>query len=250
MIRPGVTVKVRDARELEAREGLGKAEFFQRHGFVLLRRPSEMTAEDWNASAPSPLGVANLTGRGMRREETPLSRIYAREVEAIVRELLPEAKDLELDPLVVRRGPGTKNPGYNFAPHQDYGFTADDWPLADDAFRAHFGRPDVKGLMVINFWRPVPPMREPVRRTPLAVCDPASVNVEDIVPVNVRRDSQGYTKMMDLAFDEGQRWYYYPDMTVDEVLVFKTFQHFKSQAGPELNTCFHTAFEHPAAPPG
>lgn len=43
---------------------------------------------------------------------------------------------------------------------------------------------------------------------------------------------------------------YYPDMTVDEVLVFKSFQHLKGQAGAELNTCFHTAFEVPSAPPG
>jgi len=186
----------------------------------------------------------------MASGETPLSRVYAGEVEAIIRELLPASRELELDPEVVRRGPGTKNPIYNFAPHQDYGFTAEDWPLAGPEFREHFGRPDVRGLMVINFWRPVRPMRGPVKRTPLAVCDPRTVKLEDIVPVSVKRDNMGYVRMLDLAYDPGQRWYYYPDMSVDEVLVFKSFQHFKSQAGPELHTCFHTAFEHPGAPPG
>jgi len=157
---------------------------------------------------------------------------------------------MELDPEVVRRGPGTKNPGYNFAPHQDYGFTAEDWPLAGPEFHERLGRPDVRGLIVVNFWRPVRPMRGPVQKTPLAVCDPCSVRMEDIVPVNVCRDTMGYIKMLDIAYNEDQRWYYYPDMTVDEVLVFKTFQYFKHQSGPELNTCFHTAFQHPDAPPG
>jgi len=251
MIRPHVVVKIWDAREKEAQEGLSKADFFKKYGFVLISRETAMSAQDWDASAPDPLGIQHVTGHGMKKNvETPLSRKYTQEVEQVIRELLPDAKEIELDPLLARRGPGTKNPGYNFAPHQDYGFTADDWPLAGPEFRQRFGREDCHGLVVVNFWRPVRPMQGPVRKTPLAVCDPASVKMQDIVPVNVRRDSLGYTKMLDLAFDEDQRWYYYPDMTVDEVLIFKSFQHFKSQAGPELHTCFHTAFEHPAAPPG
>lgn len=250
IIRPSVNVTVWDAREKEAKEGLSKAEFFERYGFVLIPRHTAMSARDWDESAPDPLGLQNLTGQGMRRGETPLSQKYWGEVEQILRELLPESKEIELDPLVVRRGPGTKNPVYNFAPHQDYGFTDEDWPLAGPEFRDRFAQEQVRGLVVVNFWRPVRPMRGPVRKTPLAVCDPSTVKMEDIVPVNVRRDSSGYVKMLDLAHDAEQRWYYYPDMTVDEVLVFKSFQYFKSQSGPELNTCFHTAFEHPLAPPG
>merc|ERR1712190_214028 len=101
-------------------------------------------------------------------------------------------------------------------------------------------QPHVKGLMVLNFWRPVLPMKGPVQKTPLAVCDPSSIRLEDVIPVNVRRDSMGYVKMLDLAHNPEQTWYYYPDMTVDEVLVFKSFQYFKKQKGIELNTCFHT----------
>lgn len=248
--RDPVTVRVRDARQKEAEEGLSKADFFKRYGFVLINHKTAMDAQDWNASAPRVLGVSNLTGYGMNRDETPLSRIYWKEVEQIIRDLMPDSKDLELDPEITRRGPGTKNPNYNFAPHQDYGFTPEDWPLAGPEFHAHFEREDVRGLVVANFWRPVRPMQGPVKKTPLAVCDPRSVKMEDIVPLSVKRDPLGYTKMLDLAYDKDQEWYYYPDMTVDEVLVFKSFQYFKSQAGPELNTVFHTAFEVPSPPPG
>lgn len=33
--------------------------------------------------------------------------------------------------------------------------------------------------MTVNFWRPVAPMAQPVRKAPLAVCDPESVRLED-----------------------------------------------------------------------
>jgi len=75
------------------------------------------------------------------------------------------------------------------------------------------------------------------------------------VPINIRWDELGYVKMLALAHDGDQRWYYYPDsksgvcvsvmprarrnhlhgpdqdMTVDEVLVFKSFQYFKRKHG-------------------
>mmetsp|Transcript_42301 Transcript_42301/g.109076 ORF Transcript_42301/g.109076 Transcript_42301/m.109076 type:complete len:226 (-) Transcript_42301:46-723(-) len=210
-----------------------------------------MTAKDWNASAPITLDISHFTGIGMPKGvETPVTHVYAKEVEQIVRELLPDAKDLELDPYCARRGPGTKNPNYSFGPHQDYGLLADDWPLAGNDFRKRFAGPDCRGMMALNFWRPVLPMCGPVSKTPLAVCDPRTVKMEDIVATSIRWDEMPHHRMMTLAHDPEQRWYYYPDMTTDEVLIFKSFQHFKTQSGPELNTCFHTAFEVPNAPLG
>lgn len=250
-IRPSVPVRVYNARELEAREGLSKAAFFEKHGFVLLHCPTAMVAKDWADSSPNTLDISNFTGYGMPTDrETPISRIYAKEVEAAVRILLPRARHIELDPLAARRGPGTNNPRYSFAVHQDYGLTDEDWPLADEAWRRRYAGSDVQGFMAINFWRPIAPMLGPVKMAPLCVCSPQSVKMEDVVSINIKWDHMPYVKMLALAHDEDQRWYYYPDMTLDEVLVFKSFQHFKSQVGPELNTCFHTAFnDHSRAPP-
>jgi len=251
IIRPSVSVKVWNAREAQAKEGLSEAAFLQKHGFVALTRTTAMTARDWNESAPKTLDISHFTGHGMPEcIETPVTRIYAREVEQIVRELFPDAKELELDPFCARRGPGTKNPTYSFAVHQDYAFVADDWPMAGDDFRNRFASPETRGMMVLNFWRPVLPMRGPVVKTPLAVCDPSSVKIEDVLQISIKWDALPHHRMLALAHDEDQRWYYYPDMTVDEVLIFKSFQYFKTQSGPELNTCFHTAFEVPSAPSG
>eukprot|EP00931_Biecheleriopsis_adriatica_P078127 TRINITY_DN51597_c0_g1_i1.p1 TRINITY_DN51597_c0_g1~~TRINITY_DN51597_c0_g1_i1.p1 ORF type:complete len:361 (-),score=58.59 TRINITY_DN51597_c0_g1_i1:19-1101(-) len=249
IIRPSVPVKVWNARELEASEGLSKVDFFNKYGFVLLDRQTAMSAEDWMASAPKTLDYSNFAGLGMPDIETPLSRKYALEVKQIIKELLPKSTIIELDPLCARRGPGTKNPNYSFGAHCDYGLVADDWLLATPEFRERMVNPDFSGIMVLNFWRPVLPMKGPVKKHPLAVCDPRTVKFEDIVPISIRWDELGYVRMLTLAHDPEQKWYYYPDMTTDEVLVFKSFQYFKSQAGPELNTCFHTAFEHPQAPP-
>ena len=33
--------------------------------------------------------------------------------------------------------------------------------------------------MAVNFWRPVLPMKGPVKKAPLAVCDPSSVKLEE-----------------------------------------------------------------------
>ncbi|CAK9097290.1 Uncharacterized protein SCF082_LOCUS45641 [Durusdinium trenchii] len=43
--RPHVVVKVFNARDQEAIEGLSKREFFEKHGFVLLKKETAMTAE-------------------------------------------------------------------------------------------------------------------------------------------------------------------------------------------------------------
>lgn len=48
-----------------------------------------------------------------------------------------------------------------------------------------------------------------------------------------------------------QKWYYYPEMTNDEVLVFKQYECFKGIDDVEdapLKTCFHTAFNDPQTP--
>lgn len=249
IIRPGVGVKVWNARDLEAREGLSKREFFEKHGFVILRRPTAMTIRDWNESSPRTLDLSHFTGEGMPAgADTPLSRIYAKEVEEIIREMVPGCVDMELDPQCARRGPGTKNPTYSFAVHNDYGFRVSDWPSPSPEFQARFDREEVRGMLAINVWRPVVPMQGPVKRTPLAVCAPASVDMEDVLPISIKWDAMPPHRMLALAHDESQRWYYYPEMTVDEVLLFKSFQHYKSQAGPEFNTCFHSAFEDPTAP--
>ncbi len=229
------TVKIHDARALQERAP-SAADFFSGHGFALLRHATSV--EDWNTD----------------------SLVYASEVEELIRcELLPGRDDLvvQRNPAVMRRGPGTDNPFYGAGVHQDYGLSADDYeenvaayagPEAARNWRASFDDPSVRGYLVINFWRPVH-MREPIQHMPLCVCDPNTVERDDVVPTGLLNftPTGKPSNQLALKYNPEQRWYYYPEMTCDEVLAFKNFLFFKGEE-PILQTCCHSAFEDPTAP--
>ena len=49
-------------------------------------------------------------------------------------------------------------------------------------WKDYWDKPEVKGQMIINFWRPTN-MKEPVRYKPLLVCDPPTINRQtDVIP--------------------------------------------------------------------
>ena len=56
------------------------------------------------------------------------------------------------------------------------------------------------------------------------------------------------TRQVSVRYNPGQRWFYYPEMTTNEVLAFKIFHCLKADAHPRLRTCFHSAFADPTAP--
>jgi len=97
-------------------------------------------------------------------------------------------------------------------------------------------------FMFINVWRGI--TDEPVQRMPLACCDTNSVSDSDrflyelIFPDRI---GENYS----MQFSPNHQWYYYPNQTKDECLVFKTYD--KKEDGPRF--CFHTAFNDPRTTP-
>jgi hypothetical protein len=98
-----------------------------------------------------------------------------------------------------------------------------------------------------NMWRAVSP---PPQDVPLAICDARSVAPTDEVTVTaitmeravgeIRHDTTGY------LYNRAHRWYYYPDMTSDEVIVFKAHD-----TDPLLaRRVPHSAFTDPTSPSG
>ena len=98
-----------------------------------------------------------------------------------------------------------------------------------------------------NVWRCVTP---PPQDVPLAVCDARTIATFDEVPVTavtatsdvheLRHDTTSY------LYNPDHRWHYFPDMTRDEVLVFKSHD-----TAPDLaRRVSHTAFDHSTCPPG
>src|SRR3954451_3997196 len=100
---------------------------------------------------------------------------------------------------------------------------------------------------MLNLWRTFSP---PPQDFPLAVCDARSIAPGDEVTVSaiteernageIVHDTTGY------LYNPDHRWYYFPDMTIDEVIVFKSHDSDPSRAVRVA----HTAFTDPTCPAG
>lgn len=230
--------RIDDARRIQA-EASSEQAFLAEHGFVLLNATTAVA--DWDDAAH-------------------VAQTYFPEVDRMIRTRLYPGKKVEIiqPPNVGRRGPGTSNPQYGLGVHQDHGTTADDFQHNVAAFtslemgarwRARFDRDDVDGYVMLDFWRTTG-MAGPLKHMPLALCDPTSVEPPDIISTALEgiAPSGAATHHVGLRYNPAHRWFYYPDMTADEVLVFKLFQLMRDEHPQPYRACFHTAVDDPAAP--
>ena len=100
-------------------------------------------------------------------------------------------------------------------------------------------------VYALNFWRPLSPS---VDDHPLAVCDARTVRVEDLQETVVYGYGADNYSWHDIGIETfsvsasgHQRWYYYPGMSPDDVLVIKSFD----SQGVIGRTCPHASFAHP-----
>lgn len=111
-----------------------------------------------------------------------------------------------------------------------------DFLPADEAEARLSGR-----YAVVQVWRPI---GAPVQRMPLAICDARSIAEDDLKVTELRyRDRVG--EVLQLAFNPEHSWYYFPEMTRDEALVFKCYD---SLTDGRARFTAHSAFEHPHTP--
>jgi len=228
-------VSIADARMLQAQERVSEAEFLRRHGFVLLQHATAV--RDWDED---------------------IGAVYLSEVEQIIRDrLLPEfTVEVHQLPNILRRGRDTATPFYADGVHSDGGVDHGDYahniaafatPQAAQWWRQQYERDAVAGFIWLDFWRPTN-MAGPLEHMPLALCDTATVERDDIVRTGITGIAPAgrETHHLSLRFNAGQRWYYYPRMTNDELLVFKLAEFWKAPRG--LGNCFHSAFADPDTP--
>ena len=88
----------------------------------------------------------------------------------------------------------------------------------------------------INVWRPI---RGPVQSTPLAVCDSRSIAQNDLVPTDLKHE------VYMVRFSPRHRWFYFPAMEANEVLLIKGFD---SMEDGRARFTAHAAFEDPTVP--
>jgi len=94
---------------------------------------------------------------------------------------------------------------------------------------------------IINVWRSI---SGPVYNHPLALCDASTVRPEDLVSVERRAEERTGEIQLALHYP-GHRWYYFPEMQMDETLLFKTFD---SETDGRARFTLHSSFEVPDAP--
>ena len=73
--------------------------------------------------------------------------------------------------------------------------------------------------VMVNVWRP---LIEPVLTDPLVLCDASSMKAEDLIASDhIYPDRRGETYRV--AYADGQKWMYFPEMNTSEVVLIKCF---------------------------
>lgn len=94
----------------------------------------------------------------------------------------------------------------------------------------------------VNVWKPI---RRVVEERPLAMCDVTTSPQEDFLKLYLHyRDRIGENYVMRKS--DSQKWYYFPKMTPDQVILLKTYDNATDGTARFVG---HTAFIDPTSPP-
>ena len=92
-----------------------------------------------------------------------------------------------------------------------------------------------------NIWRRFDPDGMNV---PFAVCDKRSITTEELIPTDLmqyhqnQEEDEKEVEIYQSSYNEDHKWYYYPKMTKDEILVFKTYDSEEVPFVPTLHSGF------------
>lgn len=103
---------------------------------------------------------------------------------------------------------------------------------------------DEHHFQVFNLWCSSDRLQT-IKVMPLSLCDPASVDPNDMICADSWNQTKHRNRLVSyrLAFNDHQRWFYFPDMEPDEMLVFKQYDSMCTQ--PNLRCVYHGAIEDP-----
>ncbi len=94
---------------------------------------------------------------------------------------------------------------------------------------------------IINVWRAI---KGPAYNSPMALSDARTLSPYDLV-ASERRAAERIGELELVIFNPEHRWYFFPALNRDEVLLIKTFD---SVTDGRARRCVHTAFDNPQAP--
>lgn len=96
---------------------------------------------------------------------------------------------------------------------------------------------------IVQVWRAI---NQPIQSDPLAICDSRAISEDDLIKVE-RRHPGRVGETYSIAYNPNHEWYYFPNMTRDEALVFKVYD---SATDGRARWSAHTSFPDPTTPPG
>jgi len=174
-------------------------------------------------------------------DDEAIKRVYYPEVEELLLRNVQGAQRVLLFDHTIRRPTGKRNAVQRVH--------IDQTPLSA-AQRVKFHLPDEAEKLlqgryrIINVWRP---LNGPVMGNSLAVADSQAVRDEDLVPVEHRYpDRTGQTAAV--AYNPGQKWYYWSGMTNEDRFLLKCFD--SDENFGQWGRVPHTAFTDPRTPEG
>ena len=190
-------------------------------------------------------------------------KLFHKEIEPQIRELHPGVKRIYWTTNVIRGGTRLGDqPAAVDGPHLDYSQNDTEremfykkWPVNERAMEQTIllGRnnsEDEEFRIMLGIWKPVN-MNTPVCDHPLAVMDSRTFTPAMERPFDLHMDFGSFTLHNlngAVTHHPDQRWYYYPNQTTEEVLVFRQYTHqghgHKRLANP------HSSFSNPHCPPG
>jgi len=178
---------------------------------------------------------------------------YDREIETLLRRALRADRVVVFDHTRRSDGPagaanrdGLRGPASRV--HVDYTVASGPKRARDVLGAAEVDRVLGSGgrIMQVNVWRPA---SGPVERSPLALADALSIQPAELVATDqVFPDRVG--EIYQLAYGSGQRWYWAPSMTRDEVLLIKGWDSLDDgRARFTPHGAFQLPGQRPEAPP-
>ncbi len=185
-------------------------------------------------------------------DDDAVEQTYYPEIEALLRRKFGASQVVIFD--VTRRsdgGAGAEIPEGSRGPasrlHVDYTTKSGPQRVKDFLGEEEAARLTAPGARIIqiNVWRPI---HGPVERSPLALADASSTHQEDLIATDqIFPDRVG--EIYNVAYAPSQRWYYAPQMAVNEVLLIKGWDSLDDgRARFTPHSAFHTPDVREGAP--
>jgi hypothetical protein len=212
-----------EPHEVIVRNGRPLREIFEldTHGFVFVDHPT---------------AVKNFVDQLDRK------RVYDREVEELIKQHSGASHVVVFDHTIrigdeqAQRSLGARPPVKGV--HNDYTENSAPRRLRDIMGDREAERRFKKRWAIIQVWRPI---RRPVLTDPLGICDGRSIPQRGFILLQ-RRYRDRTAEVYHIAYNPEHVWFYFPQMTRDEALVFKVFD--SDQTRPTRFTA-HSAFDDP-----